>query len=210
MGGQHLSVVHDLTLVGGDLQRGQHIIHTGQAGGGAGWGAVEAPLEDVEAGPARYVGALFEDNCKINSTALMQQTANRDKQSLVRHFASDLHTLSLPAGEGFLHHAVVLSQHPAPVYQLGINSSEGRDTMGSESVFLRSLWGPLGVVDVENHISFRHVKVPGDDGRGLCDLDQHLQEDVRRFETQSGKQKAINFSLLPQACNVDFFQLVAP
>lgn len=60
MGGQHLCVVHDLTLVGGDLQRGQHIIHTRQAGGGAGWGAVETPLEDVEAGPACYMGALFE------------------------------------------------------------------------------------------------------------------------------------------------------
>lgn len=60
MGGQHLGVEHDLTLVGGDLQRGQHVIHPRQAGGRAGWGAVEAPLEDVEAGPARYVGALFQ------------------------------------------------------------------------------------------------------------------------------------------------------
>lgn len=60
MGAQHLGVVHDLTLVGRDLQRCQHIIHTRQAGGRAGWGAVEAPLEDVEAGPAGYVGALFE------------------------------------------------------------------------------------------------------------------------------------------------------
>ncbi len=68
MGGQHLGVVHDLTLVGGDLQRGQHIIHARQAGGGAGWGAVEAPLEDVEAGPARYVGALFEQRKAARST----------------------------------------------------------------------------------------------------------------------------------------------
>ncbi len=68
MGGQHLGVVHDLTLVGGDLQRGQHIIHARQAGGGAGWGAVEAPLEDVEAGPARYVGALFEQRRAAGST----------------------------------------------------------------------------------------------------------------------------------------------
>lgn len=89
MGRQHLGVVHDLTLVGRDLQRGQHIIHTRQAGGGAGWGAVEAPLEDVEARPACYMGALY--------------------------------ALSLPAGEGFLHHAEVLAQHPVPVYQLGIN-----------------------------------------------------------------------------------------
>lgn len=36
MGSQHLRVVHNLTLVGGDLQRSQHIIHAGQAGGGAG------------------------------------------------------------------------------------------------------------------------------------------------------------------------------
>lgn len=61
MGGQHLGVVHDLTLVGGDLQRCQHIINTRKAGGGAGWGAVETPLENVEARPACYVGALFEE-----------------------------------------------------------------------------------------------------------------------------------------------------
>lgn len=60
MGGQHLGVVHDLTLVGRDLQRCQHIVHTRQAGGGAGRGAVETPLENVEARPACYVGALFE------------------------------------------------------------------------------------------------------------------------------------------------------
>lgn len=59
MGGQHLGVVHDLTLVGGDLQRGQHVVHSRQAGGGAGRGAVEAPLQDVAAGPARHVGALL-------------------------------------------------------------------------------------------------------------------------------------------------------
>lgn len=70
MGGQHLGVVHDLTLVGRDLQRGQHIIHTRQAGGGAGWGAVEAPLEDVEAGPACYVGALFEQRKAAGSICL--------------------------------------------------------------------------------------------------------------------------------------------
>lgn len=68
MGGQHLGVVHNLTLVRGDLQRGQHIIHTRQAGGGAGRRAVETPLQDVEARPACYVGALFEagESCGIN------------------------------------------------------------------------------------------------------------------------------------------------
>lgn len=60
MRGQHLGVIHDLALVGGDLQRGQHIIHTGQARGGAGSGAVETPLEDVETWPACYVGALYK------------------------------------------------------------------------------------------------------------------------------------------------------
>lgn len=68
--------------------------------------------------------------------------------------------------------------------------------MGSESVFLGRLWGPLGMVDVEKHISFRHVKVPSDDGGGLCDLDQHLQEDVRKLEAQNGRQQAINHRFL--------------
>jgi len=105
----------------------------------------------------------------------------------MEHNLSDLDTLPLPADEGFLHHAVVLAQHPVPVYRLGVNGPRGRDAVGSESVFLRGLRGPLGVVDVEDHVSFRHVKVPGDDGGGLVDLDQHLQEEVRRrTERQTG------------------------
>lgn len=60
MGSQHLRVVHDLALVGGDLQRGQHVVHAGQAGGGARRRVVKAPLQDVEARPARHVGALEE------------------------------------------------------------------------------------------------------------------------------------------------------
>lgn len=60
MGTQHLSVIHDLALVGGDLQGGQNIIHPRQAGGGGGCRAMETPLEDVEARPAGYVGALFQ------------------------------------------------------------------------------------------------------------------------------------------------------
>lgn len=49
--------------------------------------------------------------------------------------------------------------------------------MAPQSVSLSWLRRPLGVEDVENHISFRHVEVPGDDRGGLGDLDQHLQED---------------------------------
>lgn len=109
----------------------------------------------------------------------LKLTANKESKSLVHHFVSDLYTLSLLAGERSLHHAVVFSQQPAPVYQLGIKYTEGREGVGSQSVFLR-LWGPLGVVDVENHISFGHVKVPGDDRGSLRDLDQQLQKDVRK------------------------------
>lgn len=122
---------------------------------------------------------------------------------------SDLYTLSLPAGEGFLHYAVVLAQHPAPFYQLGVNSPWGGEAMGTESVFLRGLRGPLGMVDVEDDISFRHVEVPGDDGGGLGDLDQHLQEDVRRLETHNGRQQVINHIIL-LCYNVEFVQQVAP
>jgi len=32
------------------------------------------------------------------------------------------------------------------------------------------------VVNVEDHIAFAHVKVPGDDGGGVDDLDQKLLE----------------------------------
>lgn len=58
LGGDHLGVVHDLALVRGDLQGGQHVVHAGQAGGGTRGHAVELPLQDVEARPPRHMGAL--------------------------------------------------------------------------------------------------------------------------------------------------------
>lgn len=60
LGADDLGVVHDLALVRGHLQRGQHVVHAGQAGGGTGRRAVKAPLQDVEAGPAGHMRALWE------------------------------------------------------------------------------------------------------------------------------------------------------
>lgn len=169
---------------------------------------MEAPLEDVEAGPARHVGALFEQRDQFSCSDETRRRTRKMKKSSVHHLVPDLYTLSLLAGECSLHHAVVLSQHPAPVYQLGIHGPEGREGMGSQGVFLLWLWCPLGMVDVEDHISFGHVKVPGDDGGGLSDVDQHLQEDVRKHRTADSRPLIV--SLLLQACNVHFIQLVAP
>lgn len=57
LGPNHLGVVHHFALVGGDLQGGQHVVHSRQ-GGRARRHAVELPLQDVEARPPRHVGAL--------------------------------------------------------------------------------------------------------------------------------------------------------
>lgn len=108
------------------------------------------------------------------------------------HAASHLHALAVVAGERPFHHAVVLPQHPALVYHLDVNSSDGREGVGSQGVLLGHLRGPPGVVDGENNVSFSDIKVPGDDGGGLGDLNHHLQEDVRRLETQTWEQQAIN------------------
>lgn len=59
LGAQHLGVVHDFTLVRGDLQGGQNVVNSGQVGGRAGWHVVELPLEDVETWPSRYMRALY-------------------------------------------------------------------------------------------------------------------------------------------------------
>lgn len=192
MGGQHLGVVHDLALVRGDLQRGQNIIHPGNVGGGASRGAVEAPLEDVEARPACYVGALIKRTTAPASAALKQRTASVEMNCS----ASDLYALPLAAGECPFHHAVVLPQHPALVYHLHVHSSQGREGVSSQGVLLGHLWSSPGVVDGENNISFRYVKVPSDDGGGLGDLNYHLQEDVWRLETQNWEHRAINHVLL--------------
>ncbi len=85
-----------------------------------------------------------------------------------------LHALALLAGERGLHHAVILPQRPWLVNKLDIVTSRGGDTVGSQGVFAWRLGGPLGVVDVENHVTFAHVKVPGDDWGGVNDLNEKL------------------------------------
>lgn len=115
-----------------------------------------------------------------------------------------LHALSLLAGERSLHHAVVLPQHPVLVYQLGVGGPEGRQGVAAQRVALGWLRRPLGVVDVEDHVALGHVKVPGDDGAGLRDLDQHLQEDAARWDES---QQGVNYR---GGCNVLFFQLGSP
>lgn len=76
---------------------------------------------------------------------------------------SHLHALAFLAGERGLDHAVILPQRPGLVNQLDIVASWRCDTMRSQGIFTWRLGGPLGVVDVENHVTFAHVKVPGDD-----------------------------------------------
>lgn len=195
MGSQHLCVVHDLALVGGDLQRGQHVVHAGQAGGGARRRVVKAPLEDVEAWPARYVGALLE----WRMDGLSHSETGRPRGKAEVPFP-DLHALPFLAGQCSLHHAVVLPQHPVLVDQLGTGGPERRQCVAAQSVPLGRLRRPLGVVDVEDHVALGHVKVPGDDGAGLRNLDQHLQEDGT-----SGCR-----SWVRGGCNVLFCLLGAP
>lgn len=193
MGGQHLSVVHNLALVRGDLQRSQNIIHSRNAGGCASWGAVEAPLEDVQARPTCYVGSLINRGDHQDQLSCFDaKVSNMEINSADQHLLSHLYALALIAGECPFNHAIVLPQHPALVYHLDVNSSDGREGVGSQGVLLRHLRSPPGVVDGENNISFRYIKVPGDDWGGLSDLNHHLQEDVRRLETQNWEQQAIN------------------
>lgn len=116
----------------------------------------------------------------------------------------DLHALSLLAGERSLHHAVVLPQHPVLVDQLGVGGPEGRQGVAAQRVPLGWLRRPLGVVDVKDHVALGHVKVPGDDGAGLRDLDQHLQEDA------GGWEKSLQGLKYQGGCKVLFIQLGAP
>lgn len=45
--------------------------------------------------------------------------------------------------------------------------------------------GALGVVEVEDHVALTHVKVPGDHGGGVDDLDHHLGGKAGRRERKS-------------------------
>lgn len=87
---------------------------------------------------------------------------------------SHLHALALFAGEWGLNHAIVLPQCPRLVDKLDIVAARGRDSMSSQRVFTRQLWSPLGVINVENNVSFAHVKVPGDHGGRVYDFYQQL------------------------------------
>lgn len=77
---QHLGVEHDFALVRGDLQGGQHVVHSGQVGGRAGRHVVELPLQDVETRPTRDMGALKRGG--IQSVML-----GTDKQTQLKHKA---------------------------------------------------------------------------------------------------------------------------
>lgn len=72
---QHLSVVHDFTLVWGDLQCGQHIVYPRQVSGRAGRHVMELPLEDVKPWPACNMGAL--NKAKV----CHRQMRNKNKMS---------------------------------------------------------------------------------------------------------------------------------
>lgn len=85
-----------------------------------------------------------------------------------------LHTLSLLAGERGLYHAVILTQRPGFVDELDVVASRGGDAVGSQGVLAWCLRGPLGVVNVENHVAFADIEVPGDDRGGVDDLNQKL------------------------------------
>lgn len=86
----------------------------------------------------------------------------------------DLHALALLAGERRLHHAVILSQCPGLVDELDVVDPWRGDAMRPQRILPWKLWSAFGMVDVENHVAFAYVKVPGDDGGGIDDLDQHL------------------------------------
>ncbi|KAG7259157.1 hypothetical protein CRUP_010330 [Coryphaenoides rupestris] len=59
-----------------------------------------------------------------------------------------------------------------------------REPVGNQGLLADRLRGPLGVVDVEDHVALAHVKVPRDDGGGVDDLDQQLEEEEE--EEQGG------------------------
>lgn len=52
--------------------------------------------------------------------------------------------------------------------------------MSPQGVFAWSLRHPLRMVDVEDDVALAHVKVPGDDGGGVNDLNQNLVQSGRK------------------------------
>lgn len=74
LGPDHFCVVHHFALVGGDLQGGQHVVHSGEVGGGTRGHAVELPLQDVEARPPGHMGALQQRAGELRTSC---QPSNR-------------------------------------------------------------------------------------------------------------------------------------
>lgn len=168
---QHFCEIHDFAFVWGDLQRGQNIIDTRPTGWSACWSAVKTPLQDVESRPARHMRALMGNQRRewefvwFESSMLLT--------GLVRF--PHLYALSLSAGEGRLHHAVVLSQHPRSVNELDVVSAGTGEVVRAQTISFSGLRDSSGVIDVEDNVAFTHVKVPRDDGRYVCNLYQHLK-----------------------------------
>lgn len=86
-----------------------------------------------------------------------------------------LYALSLSAGQGCLHHAVVLSEHPGSVDELDVVAGGTGEVVCAQNISFNWLRSPSGVIDIEDHIAFTHIKVPRNDGRYFCNLYQHLK-----------------------------------
>lgn len=91
------------------------------------------------------------------------------------HETPHLYALSLSAAQGRLHHAVVLSQHPGSVDELDVVSGGTGEVVCAQTVSFNWLRSSSGVIDVEDHVSFTHIKVPRNDRRYFCNLYQHLE-----------------------------------
>ena len=111
------------------------------------------------------------------SKALLPLTASSAPTPALHQRAphsTHLDALSLLACEGRLHHAVVLAQHPRFVDELHVVAPGRGDAVARLLVLAGLLGRPLRVVDVEDHVAFAHVEVPGDDRGSVNDLDEQL------------------------------------
>lgn len=89
---------------------------------------------------------------------------------------SYLHTLPFFADKGRFHHTVITAQLPDFVYQLDIVPTRRCNTVSSQRVLFRRLWGSFGMKDVKNNVALAHIKIPCDHRWGIHNLNENLKQ----------------------------------
>lgn len=131
------------------------------------------------------VGQKQADNPELNHHSVINNICELERLVLelasicsrTRIWRAYLHAFPFFADKRRLHHTVITPQLPDFVYQLDIVPTRRCNTVSSQRVLFRRLWGSLGMKDVKNNVAFAHIKIPRDHWWSIHNLNENLRQE---------------------------------